>query len=461
MTLPEPSPLPAPSARTAWRAFAIVAAALLAIKLLALIVLRDPPLLGDEGTYWDWSKRYLDTYWTKDEWWSPLQFVFLDLVQRAFPVHGLIAARALQLLVQTATGAFVMGLGRELEDHRVGLAAGLLYLALPEPVSFAYLLFSETWAAFWFAAAALLYFRSLRRLDLGGDLGQALVGLAFALTVLFRAVYFYFLPLWLLHYWLSSSRPRLNKIISVLLFLAAFAGPVSIHALKNYRLFGEFVPLNTNTWLNFWYAHNTFEPPDHNFYGPYLESLRQGFPGARPETKIAGPASKQRAEMKNALWFIAMHPGLTARRTLRKVEDLFHPSLYIYRNWYVMPKGSFVRERLARPWPLALISTTYVAMTLLATAGLVFSREGRVRSFALMLIGYQLALAAFFFGPTRFRMAFVPALVIFMGWAVVNIREMWRQKFSWRGAFVAVLWAVMLADWSKLTWELIQRYRHG
>jgi hypothetical protein len=257
---------------------------------------------------------------------------------------------------------------------------------------------------------------------------------------------------------LFSPWPAWRKTVGLALFLAALTGPLSIHILKNYRIHHEIIPLITYSWINFWTAHNTFEPPDHNFYGPYLDALREGFPGARPEPREdLSPRTRDRMEMKKAFSFIAAHPGLTCRRTVAKVEDLFHPSLYIYRNFYVAPEGSFLRRHLSRAGPLILVSLTYVAMMLLGSAGIIFCPERRVRSFALMLIAFQVALAAFFFGPTRFRMTFVPMLVIFMGWAVVNSKEVWRRKRSWQGALTAGLWALMLLDWAKISVALVKR----
>ena len=440
-----PGPL-APRSIDPARLFVRLALALLAAKVVLLLWLHDLPLVGDEARYLALSEEFFSRYWKQHDYWAPLQTAFLASVRALVGEGTEWVARLVQLVVHTLTGWLVFRIAREIEDERLGLLAGVLYLVLPEVVSMSYLLFAETWSGFWFFASAFAYLVGLRQ-DRARHL--AIAGLAFGFAALFRSISLYFGPFLLLHLWLFGPRKRTRRLALAGTFLVAACLPVSVQTTKNLRLSGDFLAIATSGGENAWRSHNSFEPPHWDFRAQsgFVSQRKLGFPDARPQVQHGTPAERQAAELRRALRFIAENPGLSARRTVEKVRNLFYPALFFYRNAERADEGSFVRTYLDTRTFRAVASLSYIGMTMLAVAGLLYCREKTVRSWCLLLLVYHVAMNGLFFAVSRYRMAFVPVLVIFMAWALLHRREIWQQRRSARGIALACIWVVMIANW--------------
>ena len=151
--------------------------------------------------------------------------------------------------------------------------------------------------------------------------------------------------------------------------------------------------------------------------------------------------------MKNALRFISRNPGLTARRTLQKISSLFYPAFFAFRNIEYSEPRSFTNSYLNTSVCRAASAISYMVMTMLSAAGLIFCREKKVRHFTFLLLIYHLGMNGFFFAVSRYRLAFVPMLIIFMAWAIHHRSDIWAEKRSWKGALTLFIWVLMLADW--------------
>jgi hypothetical protein len=429
-----------------WLLLVVIATVLLAIKLYALSLMPDLPLIGDEKSYFRLSKDYFSTYWEQSDYWAPMQIIFLAVLRILDGSLIVYTARIIQLIVHTLTAAIIFLIGRELKSDKVGLTASIFFLVLPEVVSMAYLLFSETWFMFWFFAGTLMY---LRAIESSSYFNIALSGLTFGVATMFRSINLYFLPLLLLYFWLYTRQPKTRKLVLMAILLTTMSVPISIQTVKNYRIFREFLPIDTCGADNVWASHNVFPPPNYD-YGvrlEFLEASKKGFPGARPTEKHLSPGSRQVAEIKNALMFITNNPLLTIKRTLKKISGLFYPALFVFRNFEQGRQGGFISTYLNSPACRAVGSISYAIMMMLSVAGLLFCNEIKVRCFTLMLLGYHLGMSGFFFSLSRFRLAFVPLLIVFMAWAIHHRRSIWAERRSWKGALVLLIWVIMLLDW--------------
>lgn len=435
--------------RLRWLAW--IALALLGVKLLWLIILKDLPFCGDEGIYFRESAYFFRYYFTTYDFWAPLQTAFLAAIRLVAGDQAALWARLIQLLVHTVTGFIVYLLGRELDDERTGLLAGALYLALPEPVSFAYLLFSETWSSFWFFGSICCYLLSIRR---GPAALMAAAGFSFGIAALFRSINLYFLPLYLCHLGYFDRRPAKRRLLAATLFLVFAALPISVQTYKNYTVGGHFLLINTNGPKNLWVSHNVFDPPcwDYRSDSNYARMKQAGYPGARPLIQTGIPSVDTRLELKNALAFMAAHPGLTIRRSLNKIRSFFAPNLFIFRNFEKAGAGTFIKRRLDSKYVRFVLLIPYLLMLALALPGLVFCRDRATRWLFLILILYHLGFTTFFSAQSRYRMAVVPVLAVFMGWSIAHWSD-WRHQKS------RVRWALVIAGWILMLIALITPLR--
>jgi len=424
----------------------LIAFGLLVVKVNIVPLLSELPLRGDEQSYLRLSQTFFVQYWGRSDYFGPLQPAFLALVRLMVPDTDVVGiARVIQLVVHTVTALVVSLIGRELKDERVGFAAGVLYLVLPETVCMSYMLFSETWNTFWFVTGTWLYLKAVSR---GKLLLFAGAGCAFGVASLFRSISLYFLPFMLVHLWLCGAR-RTSTVIRVVVLVLTMAVTISPQTYKNYRIFGDLLLISTVGHYGFWISHNTFPPPN-MYYGSdngFFRAKKRGFPEARPRAEGSTPAQKQRAEILEAVRFVTANPSLTTGRSIEKVYGLFHPSLYIFRPSMKARSGTFA-SYLDSTLFRTVCALSYVFMMMMATAGLLFCRERTVTAFSLALIGYHVLLYTVVFFPTvRYRMAFVPFLILYAGWALSERQEIWSLRKSWRGFVLVSLWMLMLAVW--------------
>jgi len=433
---------------TIWFRFLIAAFLLLVAKIVLSTYMADLHLRGDENSYLRISKDFFRQYWVSPNYFGPLQSAFLAVL-RLFVSDSEVAgaARHIQIFIHTFSAMILFLIGRELKDDSVGFAAGLLYLVLPETIFMSLMLFSETWAVFWILTSTWFYLQAFSKNKPRFLWGA---GVAFAITSLFRPIWLYFFPFIVLHLWFFYPGKTNKKLWGTLFFVLAVAAPVSIQTYKNYLIFGDILPISTSGANSIWKAHNTFPLPKYQYgeHSTFYREKKNGFPGARPREKRGTPAQAQQAEMVEAVKFVAANPIPTIRRSLQNLYDLFHPSFYIYNPVTKMPEASFSRRLIDGHLQRSVFGVSYVIMMMLSSAGLLFCRERKLSVFIYFLLGYHITMyTVVFYAATRFRMAFVPFLVLYMGWALVHWKEIGSRRFSWRHISLIILWVLMITTW--------------
>jgi 4-amino-4-deoxy-L-arabinose transferase-like glycosyltransferase len=445
--------MPPRIANTLWFRFLIIALILLVAKIVLSIYMADLHLRGDENSYLRISKDFFRQYWDSPNYFGPLQSAFLAILRLFVSDSELVGtARFIQICIHTFSAMILFLIGRELKDDRVGFTAGILYLVLPETIFMSFMLFSETWAVFWILTSTWLYLQALSKNKLQFLWGA---GFAFAITSLFRPIWLYFFPFMVMHLWLFYPNKTKNKLLGTVFLVLAVAAPVSIQTYKNYLIFGDMLLISTSGANSIWKAHNTFPLPKYQYgeRSTFYHEKKKGFPGARPRVRTSTPARAQHAEMMAAVKFVVANPFSTIQRSFQNLYDLFHPSFYIYNPVTRMPEDSFSRRFIDGHLQRRAFGLSYVLMMMLSSVGLLFCRERRLSAFTCFLLGYHILMyTVVFYAATRFRMAFVPFLVLYMGWALANLGEIKERRFSWRHILLISLWLLMLISW----WPVFQ-----
>lgn len=313
--------------------WAVIALALV-LRLGAALYLGDRvevlPGIYDQVSYHTLAMRVLDGYGFTfpSDWWpmtrageptahcSFLYVFYLVGVYALVGVHPL-AARLLQAAVAGVLAPYLAWrLGRRVADERVGLAAAVIMAVYSYFIYYSAALMTETF----FILAVLWALDRTMALAERPALRTALqLGVALGLATLLRQLILAFVPcllLWLIWRW--RSRVRWGMLIMPLLMMALLIAPWTV---RNYRVFGRFVLLNTNAGFAFFWAN-------HPIYG-------SDFPGLLPpdgptykdlipqELRHLDEAAMERALMQRAIGFILDDPGRYLLLSLSKVREYF------------------------------------------------------------------------------------------------------------------------------------------
>ena len=149
-------------------------AALLALVLVRLAVAARTPIIDDEGYYWLWSRHlslsYLD---------HPPLVAWLDAIATsAARTEWLLRLPA--MVATLATTLVLYGLGRDLFDHRAGLRAAALHVAVPVFALQAIHAIPDPLLYLWWAAGMWAFWRAVH----GASRMWGACGLALGLGVL-------------------------------------------------------------------------------------------------------------------------------------------------------------------------------------------------------------------------------------------------------------------------------------
>jgi 4-amino-4-deoxy-L-arabinose transferase-like glycosyltransferase len=173
----------------------------------------------------------------------PLYVYFIGVLS---VVSGTIdAVKYAQCLLGATLVPVLALLGKRLSGERTGLVAAAFAAFYPELIWFA----SHFWAEALFTVLLWWAMERLAAADETGDWRKAaLAGVLFGLAVLTRETVLYFVPLAAL--WLAWRRPSGLRRASVLLGTTLVV--VLPWTVRNYLVFGAFVPVSTAGALNLW-----------------------------------------------------------------------------------------------------------------------------------------------------------------------------------------------------------------
>jgi arylsulfatase A-like enzyme/4-amino-4-deoxy-L-arabinose transferase-like glycosyltransferase len=356
--------------------------------------------------------------------WQPPGYVAFVAGVMAVSGGSVTAVKAVQVLLGTAAVALVLAMATSWFGARAGLAAGWVAALYPNLVAFTHYLWSETLFVFLLLASLHLLTRRLAPVTPATALAAgALLGLA-ALT---RATIVYLLPvlaLWLA--WVGRARLR-TAVGGALLVCVAAALVILPWSVRNTRLHGGFVLIDTNAPYNLWRGNGpgAFEDrcaagvlryrwpfdcipvyPVGNRYGWGLVAEAKEALGsdAPSDLEIVGHA-------RDAAWReIRGDPALFVRRMGPRLVDMWNPTSFLVRHLRIGAYGPVhPLLELAVSWTAMLC---YLLVVALAAAGAWRQRRDPRVWLVLALMGLLCGVTALAFGLTRFRLPLMPLLIV-------------------------------------------------
>jgi len=417
----------------------VVVFAAFIFKLILLIDLNHLPLLGDDYLYWRRSLDIFQNYFGQLDLQAPLYPVFLAINRLIFHNRALLLVKIEQLILHSVEIYLIYILAARFFSKKTAVIAGVIASVYPELFSYSYLLFSETFYLFFMLISMILYFSALDREKPRGLLLMAGAGFINGIACLTRSVNFYFLPLICLHCWFFSKRSYGGRLAAILVFCLLTIAPVSIQTMKNYKVEGCFILIDSAAARNFYRSHNKSYPMNMDFRGNNTLTVD------REPCPEAGACAQTRCETANSMKFIAANPGLFLKHGLIKTVNLYSPNLIIYKNIFKAEPASFPRAELYQGrWLRAIGSISYLAVMLLALLGIFAGKEWNFRSYTILWVFYLTAVCAFFLGASRYRMPFAPLLVIYAASFLGMGKKDFSEVKSWKIFAAIFFWLILV-----------------
>ena len=428
----------------AWGWLLVVLALGFGLRSAALWLNRDATLVLDERTYLLWAealldgKGYLGSYqsWVRHPgsaflddlpqyrgaFQAPLYPSFMALVM-AVAGRSVLAVKFAQVLLGTGTILLVYSIGRSWLGHTRGLMAAMICAVYPNLIAFSHYLFTETLFVFLLASLVLL----LTRERFYSSKAVALLGgIVLGLAVLTRGSVVYFLPL-LVFWLLATNRRRLRQaVISTTLMLFACALTIAPWTIRNHRVHGGFVLIDTNGPFNLWRG-NTPEsyadrPDSYRCYDWPFDNIPIQPVGKQWVRKlVAESATTLGVENTTDLQIIQCartlawecireDPAAFLRRAKYKFIDMWNPTSFLLRHFQFGLYGT-----VSPPVQLACSGTAVLGYLLVMGFGLwgwVCRRREAWAWLILILVFYFTAIHLVAFGLTRFRLPLMPFIII-------------------------------------------------
>ena len=357
------------------------------------------------------------------------------------PLLGVEVALGTALVVVTA----ILGWG--LFDRRTGLVAGAIAAVYPTFVAYSHLLWAETLFALLITSAlAALVWMERRRvgwpaLGVGALFGAAALTREIALPVAVVAVS------WAV--WTAASSERRATIIRGMLVLIGTALVVLPWVARNQAQLGRILPISSVGWIAIGEG-NSLEG---------RKWLRPAAPGRsafrREVNAISGEVERADLARQRTLEMIAeAQPAWIFTKLAHNVPLMLSPDAF---HLYKLRNGSYgdVSDATRRMVSIATV-LVYAVVACLGAVGIASARRGNRRLLALLVLGCVLALHVIANANSRFRMPWMPLVIVFAAHAVLGGRSLVTElRPAERGcamlvsaAVIAVCLSYPWLDWS-------------
>jgi len=347
--------------------------------------------------------------------------------------HSFLAVRIAQAILDTLTCLFVYLIGRQVFGEQAGLLAAALAAFYPPFIFYTGVLLTETLSTCLLSAATWLLLRTAK--SPGGGVGTwLLTGLLLGLAGLMRSVLLIVIPLALFWScfiaarwpgWRETVRRAAMLAVPVVLVIA----PITW---RNYQIHHKLILVSTNGGVNFFLGHGGSER---------LKNEVRHIPATYSEGQLVGISPLTEPEEEALFYqlgwgYIRQHPARTLLALPGKLREMYWDSDY----WPATDAQAAILRAIDWVyWKLLLLPAALLGLLLWLGTGFPAHQHGPVapgdeialgdtalRRAALLylFIASSLSIPLLFWAQTRFRVPFVPAVVVL---AAGTLHEVFRR----------------------------------
>jgi 4-amino-4-deoxy-L-arabinose transferase-like glycosyltransferase len=349
---------------------------------------------------------------------------------------------AITVALGIALVALVWGLARALFDGRIALVAAAIAAVNPTLIAYCHYLWSETLFAV-LATAGLLTVVHARQRESAAL--AAVAGVVFGAATLTREIGLPIAGACALWWWWTSPAPRRRGFLLASGMVAVTVLAVLPWTARNYHVFGRIVPVATVGWAAAGEGNSLESPEWYRFGGDTLREYKDRYFTIADEMERLDFARSHTWERIRA-----EQPSWIFKKSVLGVGRLFAPDSFLLRKLRIQAYDS-PSPTAARLWLVATVAM-YVPVVLLATLGIAACRGARLR-LPLLVLGTVCAMHVFAIAHTRYRLPWMPLLMAYASFAVVDrdqVRETLRGR-RWLGP--ALAWVFFAAVCVPYAWE--------
>lgn len=309
--------------------------------------------------------------------------------------HGVVLIKLLNLMFLAGAMMLIRHLVSTTTPHVAWLAGGAM-LAYPAWLYTASTLYPQTLCMLLLLAVVALL---LRRSDYWVTMVGC--GLLLGALILIAPSFQLLAPFLGLYVVLAGPLNWWRNLAAAMLFAAVAGLTISPWLLRNYQVFGQFVPVATNGGVNLLLGNSEFSGANTgvNVDVAHYMSQVQGLNEVDASRKL----------QEFAVSWVKSHPGDAAVLYVRKLINYF--------NF----RAELATASMSSTWKDWLMFLTYYPLLLVVVVRLTFARQQPLTRTEMVLGGLYLCnafLAALFFTRIRFRLPFDGLL---MAWAIISV----------------------------------------
>ncbi len=276
-----------------------------------------------------------------------------------------------------------------------------------------------------------------------------LAGIFWGLASLTRSVTYPFTPFIAL-FLIFVSPSKKKGLLAAALFMSATILTLSPWIIRNYRVFGRLVAVDTMGGLNL-YMGNYEHTPLHRAWAavdnpPEIAWYR----GHEKELRGLNEAEKQKWAIKKAKEFILSHPGLTLLRSIIKAANFWQLERTIIAG---MSEGYFpgLKGQIKEILIAVSILTAYVLVAIFGFSGIFLKLWYDPKwpdLFILVILLYFTGIHALVFGHSRYHLPLMPFLCGYAAWLVINLKALSAASKGVTAKVTAIVTMVFVAIWA-------------
>jgi 4-amino-4-deoxy-L-arabinose transferase-like glycosyltransferase len=427
-------------------------------RLVLWYAFRDAPIhIWDERDYDTLARNLLETgeftFHPSDTPTSlrpPLYPALVAAVYQLTGVGNFAAVRLVQAALSLLTVVVAYRLGREITSPRTAVWLAGLCCFYPSLLAYNNLLLTEVLFTLLLTTSCYWTVLALKRASVGYGVAA---GVALGLAALTRSVV-WLAPPFLAGFLLLTCRAGWARRLAVAAaVVAAFAATIAPWAVRNTRLQGTFVAIDTMGGRNFMMGNYEHTP----LYRSWDAVALGGEQSWAAEVWAAYPPEQRRTQgmvdklaLRQGLQFVREHPGLTLERSVVKFFDFWGLERELIAG---ADRGYFGQASGPALLGLAVVVTGgYAAAAVLALFGLAFAPPADRRGHWLLvcIIAFVCGMHTIVFGHSRYHLPLMPLVLVYAAGAVTHARIIWDRRRTARFAVAAGLCVVLLAGW---TWS--------
>ena len=445
------------------KAFGLILATGVGIRLLFLLLAGDLDLHADESSYaylaMSWNR--FGVYLGSDMFlWPPGHTAFLAFWVGLFGEGGIFAAKLCQVLLSAVIGSMIMLLAKRAFSPKAGLVAGGIWAVYVPLIGYTHYIWPESLFLAVFLPAVYLF---LRILDRPPATGRALLmpvglGLLLGLCMLIKEsgllLTILFCGAMLL---LMKSVPLSRRVWTSATVLLTVIAVILPWAQRNQEVYGHTVWSGATLGRNlFWGAngkYKNFDYPKVDYKEIYkaddwvYANLIQAPKGSQWRvSKAANTIERDAENVDLAMDFIKANPGYVLRTRIKKFADWVTPLSFFVRHHFMGYYQGFVAGDGVRPFLILLSVLLTMLVFAAALPGFLLSLSDWNARTALGL-GILAFLATMpLVAMSRYRLPVEPLLIVLAAGSLTSVNRPWLKR-KWLLAVVLLGLAVLGSLW--------------